>query len=722
MLVVAATWDEAAAHLVGDVALAAVNAPRQLVLGGPPGDVADTTERLENAGIAVHKLPRLRASHTGLMREAAEHMAAVLRTCTLRPPQIPLVSAVTGQVVSAEQARDPEFWARQLVLPIRFAAAAEHVLAQPCTVLEVGPGDTLTRLMKGQLAGGAGSHALVPTLPREPGDERAVFLDALAARSRPGPAAAPVNGKAPPEGECETALAEIWCDVLGLDVVAATDDFLALGGQSLTATVVAGLVRARLGVDIEVRAVFEHPTLRALATHFGGLGSVDNRAPIRPRPAGTPGVLSSAQGLLWFLAQHQPPSAAHHTYRAARIVGTLDVSSLVAALTAVIARHEVLRTVYRLVDGGLVALVQNADATAVSCVDLGPGEVDGWLIDESRRPFDHAIDAPIRVSIARISPREHVLSVVMHHIAGDAWSMSVFFEEVGQAYDACRRGAQPQWPPLEIQYADFAYWQRAALAGGVLDGSLRWWKERLADAAPWLDLPSDRPRPAMSSGRGADLDVPLGAELTEALRRLARDHGCTPFMVLLAGVQLLISGYTGSTDVVVGSPIAGRQRPEVAPLVGCFINPLAFRTDLTGDPTVRELLARVREVSLDAYAHQDVPFEAVVDALGLERSLTRTPLFNVLLNVHNQRPLRLRLDGLGVEWLRIDAGATKLDLTLVVIDDGGPMTIRMIYATDLFDEPTVRRAGDDLRMLLTAMAQGPETAMSALPVQRKSML
>ncbi|MER7701337.1 amino acid adenylation domain-containing protein [Kitasatospora sp. NPDC097605] len=453
---------------------------------------------------------------------------------------------------------------------------------------------------------------------------------------------------------------------------------------------------------------------KAKAAKAAAAAAGTDRHTITPRPEGTPVPLSSAQRRMWFLAQYEPDSAAYHIPLAVHLDGEPDEAALGAALTDVLTRHEVLRTVYPELDGEVRPEALPADRFTLTTADVPADEVDAWLEAEARRPFDLAADLPLRAALLRTGDGA-VLSLVLHHIAADGWSIGVLFGDLATAYGARRTGAAPAFEPLPVQYADVAHWQQTELAA-ELDRQQAWWQERLRGATATVTVPADRPRPAVAGTAGARFTEELGAERSRRVRALAEQTGSTVYMVLLAALQTVLGRYTGSEDVTVGTPIAGRTRSETEPLVGCFVNTLAMRTDLSGDPTVRELLERVKDATLGAYGHQDLPFERLIDALGLERELAHTPLFQVLLNVHNQAEARPELPGHTVHWQPIGTDTAKFDLSVAVVDTGGELAADLVWRTELYDEATVRRVFGHLTTVLDAMAADPDRPLADLPL------
>ncbi|MFE5330744.1 amino acid adenylation domain-containing protein [Embleya sp. NPDC056575] len=444
--------------------------------------------------------------------------------------------------------------------------------------------------------------------------------------------------------------------------------------------------------------------------------SATPRTELVPRPADVPTPLSAAQRRMWFLAQYEPDGAAYNMPLVLRLTGRPDEAALGAALTDVVARHEVLRTVYPSVDGHVLPTVLAVDRFAMPVVDLPESDVPDRLAAEARQPFDLAEEPPIRAALLRSDDR-YVLSVVLHHIAADAWSVGVLFRELTAAYTARLAGREPELPPLPVQYADVAYRQETTLAA-ELDRQRAWWLDRLRGAPATITVPTDRPRPAVADTTGERIQVTLGADRSRRVRALAERTGTTTYMVLLTALQVVLARYNGGTDVTVGSPVAGRTHRSTDTMIGCFVNTLAMRTDLSGEPSVRELLDRVREGTLAAFARQELPFDRLVDALDLERELAYTPLFQVLLNVHNQTSVHPTLPGVEVEWRDTYTGAAKFDLAIAVLDTGPADELRadLVWRSALYDESTIRRTFGHLATVLDAMAADPERPVAELPL------
>ena len=430
-------------------------------------------------------------------------------------------------------------------------------------------------------------------------------------------------------------------------------------------------------------------------------GVVPRSDPFRPCP------LSNAQQRLWFLNQLEPASAFYNVGEALRLEGDLDLAALEGALNEIVRRHEALRTTFAAVNGEPVQMVSPDLVLPLPVVDLreisrGDREAETQRLarEEFRRPFDLARGPLVRFKALCVGEQEHVLLLTMHHIVCDRWSMDMFFRELSTLYEGLRSRKRSSLPDLPIQYADYALWQREWLHTEEVQGQLGYWKEQLGGDLPVLDLPTDRPRPPVLTFRGASRSLSLPAALPDALDELSREHGVTLFMVLLAAFQALLHRYTGQDDVIVGCPIAGRNRVETEGLIGFFVNTLALRTDLSGNPTFAELLARVREVTLGAYAHQDLPFEKLVEELQPERDLSRTPLFQVAFGLQDTPSQSLEVSGLSSSRVPVDTETAKFDLTLFVRKEADGMQCTLEYSSDLFDEDTIGRMLERLQRLL----------------------
>jgi amino acid adenylation domain-containing protein/non-ribosomal peptide synthase protein (TIGR01720 family) len=478
-------------------------------------------------------------------------------------------------------------------------------------------------------------------------------------------------------------------------------------------------------VELPLRALFEAPVLSQLAARIEEEMRAEvgvETPPLTRAERGAEVALSFAQQRLWFLDQLEPNSALYNNPLAVRLTGELKKEALERTLTEIVRRHEVLRTSFPTIDGRAVQVVAEPAPAPLPEIDLSGLEgvereaaVQRLAQEEAAAPFNLSRGPLLRVKLLRLSERERVALMTMHHIVSDGWSMGVLINEVAALYRAYYEGGESPLPELEVQYADYAIWQRGWLQGEVLDRQVSYWREHLAGAAT-LELPTDRPRPAVQSHRGTRHTFTLGAGLSEGLRELSRREGATLFMTLLAGFQALLSRYSGQEDIVVGTPIAGRTRREVEPLIGFFINTLALRTKLSGDPGFREALRRVREACLGAYAHQDVPFEKLVDELQPERDLSRSPLFQVMFVLQNAPGGELELPGLTLSGVGGDAIMARFELMLMMSESAGNLVGSWIYATDLFDEATVARLSERFHLMLRAVVADPAQRIAELPL------
>ncbi|MGW4113919.1 amino acid adenylation domain-containing protein [Actinosynnema sp. NPDC004786] len=533
----------------------------------------------------------------------------------------------------------------------------------------------------------------------------------LDVRALPAPAiTAAASSRAAATRE-EEVLCGLFADVLGVPSVGVDDDFFDLGGHSLLATRLISRARSALGVDLAIRDLFDAPTVAGLASRAGG-GTVRPPLVRVDRPAELP--LSSAQQRLWLIQQMEGASAAYNFPLVFTLHGPLDVPAFTAAVGDVVDRHEALRTVFGEHEGVPFQRVLHDVTPVVVVRDATPDDVPGIVRDEVGRPFDLRAELPLRVTVAALSPDEHLIVVLLHHITTDEWSDRPFLRDLATAYRARRAGAAPAWTPLPVQYADYTVWQRDVL-DVVGEEQLAFWETALAGVPEELELPVDRPRPARPTFRGADLEVAFRPETVAALRALAQASGASMFMVLQAAVAALLGRLGAGEDIPLGAPIAGRTDEALDDLVGFFVNTLVLRADLSGDPTFAELVARVKETSLAAFSHQDVPFEAVVDRLNPARSAARNPLFQVMVGYHARGGDAAAFDGLPVTWVGHETTTAKFDLVFSfteVVD--GPVTCRLEYATDLFDRVTAERLGARLAALADAVTAAPSAPVGAV--------
>ncbi len=537
---------------------------------------------------------------------------------------------------------------------------------------------------------------------------------------------------AAPHGEIEELVAQIWREVLGLEEIGSQDNFFDLGGHSLLATRVAARLRGSFHIDLPLRKCFELPTVSLLAAHVGELrrsqcGIVD--APIVPVARGGALPLSSAQRRLWFLHQLDPDESAYNIPAAYRITGALDVAALQAALNEIVRRHESLRTAI-VDDHGRPAqrILANAELP-LTLVDLtqvtvarADTEVLRLVAEDARRPHDLGAAPLLRAQLLRLDCDRHVLILNFHHIVADASSLGDFYRELAVLYDGFKSGLSPALSTLAVQYADYCSWQQEWLASPAAEIQLTYWRRQLSGALAPFELPADFPRPARQSYRGARLSRRLSVELTGALKSFSRREGATPFMTLLAAFNVLLARLSGRCDIVIGSTIAGRSRPEAQGLIGFFINALALRSDLSGEPSFKALLQQVREVCLDAYTHQELPFERIVEALNPARDLSRNPLFQVMFNMNETGPRALTLKDCQSEKINAAEPAAKFDLILYAPEVDGAIELRMVYNADLFSAArmalNLEQLGAILEQALAAPEQSIESYSLTTPMSR----
>ena len=536
-----------------------------------------------------------------------------------------------------------------------------------------------------------------------------------------------------PSGEVEEVCAAVWASVLGLERVGARDNFFELGGHSLLATRVISRLRDFYGVDLPLRPLFEDPTVAGLAEVVAKArragGGIAAPAIARSTEAG-PAPLSFAQQALWFLDRLDPGRATFNVAAAVRIGGPLDLDALGRAFAEIVRRHESLRTTFTAVDGLPVQVVADAAGSLLEVEDLRAlppedreGEARRLAAEEVRRPFDLELGPLVRARAIRLEDEETVVLLGMHHIVTDGWSFGVAAGELAAIYAAFREGRPSPLADLPIRASDFARWQRAWLQGPVLDRLLGYWTGRLAGLEP-LDLPTDRPRPAIRRGRGATTFFELGAPLSRSLLDLGLREGVTPFMTLLAGFQALLHRLSGQDDIAVGSPIANRNRAETEGLIGYFVNMLVLRGDLAGDPSFRDLLRRTRDVALGAFEHQDLPFDRVVEAMHPGRDLSRTPLFQVMFVLQNNQLPDVGRDDLTLAPFGSaeGSGTAKFDLTLALVEAEGSLAGSLEYDVDLFDAATIGRMIARFRALLEAAVADPGLRLSDLPLATEGEL
>ncbi|MCO2831833.1 amino acid adenylation domain-containing protein [Pseudomonas aeruginosa] len=521
-----------------------------------------------------------------------------------------------------------------------------------------------------------------------------------------------------PEGELERAMAAIWSEVLKLGHIGRDDNFFELGGHSLLVTQVVSRVRRRLDLQVPLRTLFEHSTLRAYAQAVAQLAPAAQGGIVRCARDASP-QLSFAQERQWFIWRLDPHSAAYNIPVALRLKGPLRRDALQGALDLLVQRHETLRTTFVEHDGAPRQVIHPTLPIAIEerRPPVAGEDLKGLVETEAHRPFDLQRGPLLRVLLLPLATDECVLVLTLHHIIADGWSMQVLVDELIRVYAALRHDEPPALAELPIQYADFAAWQRQWMDGGERERQLGYWVSRLGGEQPLLELPSDRPRPQQQSHRGRRIGIPLPAELAEALRRLAQAEQGTLFMLLLASFQALLHRYSGQNDIRVGVPIANRNREETEGLIGFFVNTQVLRAELDGQLPFRELLRQVRRAVVEAQGHQDLPFEQLVDALQPERSLSHAPLFQVMYNHQRDDHRGSRFASLGeleVEDLAWDVQTAQFDLTLDTYESSNGLLAELTYATDLFDASSAERIAGHWLNLLRSIVARPEARIAEL--------
>ncbi|MGY3677843.1 amino acid adenylation domain-containing protein [Streptomyces sp. TE33382] len=544
------------------------------------------------------------------------------------------------------------------------------------------------------------------------------------------PAPGAGTGSRPPRTPAERLVCALFAEILAVPVVGADDNFFVLGGHSLLAVRLVNRLREVLDDGIGMRTVFESPTPAALAERFGATGA--GRGPLRPRPRGDVLPASFSQLRFWLQGELAEGAASHTVTTALRLSGPLDAGALSAALRDVVDRHESLRTVFPVTDGVPRQLVLNSVEFDLPVLDVPERDVEAAVVAASEHDFDLARERPVRAELFVCAPQEHVLAVTIHHIAFDGWSAAPFLHDFSRAYAARLRGRAPAFPELPVQYADFTLWQREGLGkpddpGSPFARQLAHWSATLAGAPEEIPLPADRPRPAAATHRAGAVPFRLAPEDHARVTALARKHGASVFMVLHAALAVLLRQLGAGTDVLVGSPVAGRTDSGLDDLVGCFVNTVVVRTDVSGDPDFGELLDRVRTDVLAALENQDVPFERVVDAVDPARSAARHPLFQVMLSLQNNATGAVELPGLRVDMLNHSRyRAVPFDLLLDLTESDGGLDGTLVYARDLFDHATAERLAGCFTTLLADAAARPARPVRELdvlsPAQRHTVL
>jgi amino acid adenylation domain-containing protein len=519
-------------------------------------------------------------------------------------------------------------------------------------------------------------------------------------------------------------LVGIWAEVLGIEKLGVYDNFFDLGGHSLLATQLISRIRQILHLELPLRCLFEAPTIAELASVIQTMvmqGQNLQNYPILPCSRQVELPLSFAQNRLWFIDQLQPGNSAYNLFEAIRLLGSLNLTALEQSINEIIRRHEILRTKFIAVDGQPVQVITPSLKLTLPLIDLQTlsaaeqeAEVQRLITQAAQQPFDLTQAPLVRITLLKLNTTEYVVLFTMHHIISDAWSMGILIRELAALYQACLDGKPSPLPELAVQYADFAVWQRQWLQGEMLETQLSYWKQQLSASLPVLNLPYSQPRTTTTTNRGGIYTFIISTQLSTSLQTLSREANVTLFMTMVAGLQTLLYRYTGQDDIVVGTDVANRSRVETEGLIGFFVNLLVLRTHLGGYPSFRELLQRVQEVTLGAYAHQDFPFEKLVEELQPERRLSHTPLFQVLFVMDNVPTASLELPGLTLLPLESKNETAKFDLALFVSETEQEIEASWCYNADLFDAATIVRMAEHFEVLLHSIVTHPDARINIL--------
>ncbi|MGP4004549.1 amino acid adenylation domain-containing protein [Streptomyces sp. 8N706] len=578
--------------------------------------------------------------------------------------------------------------------------------------------------LRARLADGLPEHMIpstivvLDTLPLTPNGkvDRKALPDPATVQESAG------TDRSAPRSPVEETLAGVWSEVLGIDTIGVHDDFFALGGNSILSVRAVSRMRAALGIRLPPRVLFDTPTIAELAASVAPAESIeDSSIPVVPRDGALP--MSYGQQRLWFLEDFDPGSAEFHTATGLRLTGALDTDALRAAVQDLTARHDSLRTTFGVVGGRGVQVVhpqlapewRTEDLTGVAAA-LREDRLRELARAETTRSYELTTGPLVRVLLVRLTNDEHVCVLGMHHIVTDGWSMGIVTRELGELYAARTQGREPRLGDITVQYPDFAAWQRGRLeGGGLLDRHLDWWRERLGGVTP-LELPTDRPRPAVRSSAGATYTFPVPAGTTTALKDLAQRQGATLFMALTAAVKAVFARWSGQEDIAVGTASSGRNHSDLENLVGFLVNTVVLRSHVDPDMSYGDLLAQLKETVLEAFAHEDVPFERLVDAVGAARDTSRTPLVQAMVVLQNAPSDRVRLPGLRTADYPVHREAAPFDLTVEFFETDDGLTAQVGYSTALFDEATVARFAGHLSTVLSAAAAEPDRALATLPM------
>jgi malonyl CoA-acyl carrier protein transacylase/NRPS condensation-like uncharacterized protein/acyl carrier protein len=772
MLAVPLSEQEIQPFLVEGISLAAVNSPMYCVVSGPLDAIEKIEKCMTKRGLALHTLRTSHAFHSMMMLPVVTSLTAPMELIQLHPPRIPFISNVGGTWITAEEATNPEHWRTELLQTVRFADGL-HALLQKHhggILLEVGAGRTLSTLCRQQISAqhnptiltslrhphdhssdcafllntlaqlwvaGANvnwlaySHELGQhiTPPTTPFDKQSDMVEAqeirqLCQREHTAAEHLPTGGN-----EIEQRIAGIWLDLLGIGYIGRHENFFKLGGDSLLAGQLFTRLRQIFQVELPLTTIFDHPTIAELtelvtqSKASTGAGQIyvfqDRDHQLLKMSSNKIFPLSSAQQRLWFLDQLQGSLPVYHIAVAYRIKGELDLVALKRALNEIVRRHEILRTTFPMIDGQPVQsvapkLIIKLVRESLETLPDGQREIEiqHQAIKEMQRPFHLAEGPLLRVKLLRLSRHEYVLLLTIHHIVSDGWSMGILYREMTQLYEAYVRDEPSPLLELPIQYAEYSAWEKKSLKGEVMETELTYWKQQLADAPPALELPTDHPRSPVETFRGRYEVFMLPSSLIDEMKDLSQREGVTLFMILLAAFQILLARYSRQDDIVVGTDIANRNQVEVEDLIGFFVNQLVLRTNLSGNPSLSELLQRIRKVVLGAYEHHQVPFDQLVREINPIRFPNRAPLFQVKLVLQNL-PVPSKHSIITIDPLLIDPGVAQLDLLLALTETASGLQGVWQYNTDLFEVSTIEKMSHHFSLLLKYFVAYPSHTILA---------
>ncbi|MEU6064801.1 amino acid adenylation domain-containing protein [Streptomyces sp. NPDC047082] len=771
MLSVALAEDELCRRLPPGSAIAAVNAPRQCTVAGPHRELEALAAELSAEGLRVARLHTSHAFHSPMVAGAVEPFRQAVARLRLNPPRQAYVSSVTGALITPEQATDPGYWAGQLVAPVRWHQALRTAAGSRAVLLEVGPGQSLGALARLGLDPNAG-HVVASTLPRPGGDEQRAVLEAAGllwdagvtvdltavngaaghrvplpgypfqrrrhwidapqpqlggsgtAEAPPQEPVAAASGDGPPDlAAVRSAVDRAWAEVLLGAPPEPEDNFFEQGGQSLVAVQLLSRISQLVKIRLPLQLIFDHPTPRGLAIAVAAealRGASRPDLPVQQADRGGALALSPAQERLWMIEQLEPGGNAYNVPQTLMLGGVLDRAALQRAFTALVDRHEALRTRVALHGDSPVQIVDEPyEVTVPVLLPTGTtGDVEAeareMALTELRRPFDLLAGPLLRAALIRLAPERHLLVVTMHHLVTDGWSFLVLTRELVELYDALTAGRPPQLPPAPLHAADHAAWQRALVSGDHLAEQTAFWSEYLEGAPTVLELPVDRPRPAVQRHRGRRHRIQVPADLTRDLAALSAARNTTPFATLLALFSAVLHAHTGSRDLLVATPVAGRDRAELEGIVGYLVNTVVVRARLEGVETTTGLLDRVRDSVLRALANPDVPFDQVVQLAGTGRQLDRNPLAQVLFTLENRINGDVRLAGLELSPVDLDPGIAQFDLALHVQEHDDGLQGWFEYDEELFLPDTVARLGEHFLEVLRRAVAEPDQPLAEL--------